>query len=152
EYAPRACRQTQQGDQCGSRRSPDEGADRRLRLHGVCKLARRLRHVHRRIYREVGQGDQVLRCQGVLIRGRPAGYSISPVPRIAGDAVSQTSVFENAEIGGARLSDTCTTGASALQHPDTGFVSFGSSAPAPSRGAGRLVARVTRTEGTVSSA
>jgi hypothetical protein len=72
EYARRNHRQAQQGDQCGSRRSPDEGADRRFRLRGVCKLARRLRHVHRRIYREVGQGDQVLRRQGVLIPRRPA--------------------------------------------------------------------------------
>jgi hypothetical protein len=32
----------------------------------VCKLARRLQHIHRRIYREVGQGHQVLRRKNPL--------------------------------------------------------------------------------------
>jgi tripartite-type tricarboxylate transporter receptor subunit TctC len=33
----------------------------------ACKLACRLRQIHRRIYREVGQGNQVLRCQSLLL-------------------------------------------------------------------------------------
>jgi len=45
------------GDQCCACRSQDKGADRRLRLHGFCKLACRLPRVHRRIYAEVGRGN-----------------------------------------------------------------------------------------------
>jgi hypothetical protein len=37
------------------------------RLYGVCKLACRLRPIHRRIYREVGRGYQVRRRQHLLM-------------------------------------------------------------------------------------
>jgi tripartite-type tricarboxylate transporter receptor subunit TctC len=57
EHPCRGHRKAQPGDQRCARRSQHEGTDRRLRLHGVCKLACRLRHLHCRIYREVGQGD-----------------------------------------------------------------------------------------------
>jgi hypothetical protein len=41
-------------------------------------------------------------------------------------AFEKRSGFENAEIGGVRPSDACSTIASALQHPDAALVSFGS--------------------------
>ena len=48
-------------------------------LGGTClpRLARRLRQAHRRRNREVGQGDQVRRHQGGVIRAIRAEYSIT---------------------------------------------------------------------------
>ena len=62
EHAGRDRRQAQQGDQCGSRRSQDQGPACRLGPHGASGLARRLRQAHRRRNREVGQGGEVFRC------------------------------------------------------------------------------------------
>ena len=57
EHARRDRREAQQGDQCGPRRSQDQGAACRPGRHGACRLARRLRQAHRRRNREMGQGD-----------------------------------------------------------------------------------------------
>ena len=77
EHARRDRRQAQQGDQCGPRRSQDQGAACRLGRHGASGLARRLRQAHRRRNREVGQGDPGGQHQAGVIRGIPARYSIT---------------------------------------------------------------------------
>ena len=75
-------RQAQQGDQCGPRRSQDEGAACRPGRHGVSRLACRLRQAHRRRNREVGQGGQIRRHQARVIQ-RSRRHSINSVPRMA---------------------------------------------------------------------
>ena len=71
-------RQAQQGDQCRPRRSQDKGAICRPRQHSASRIARRLRQVHRRRNREVGQGYPGGQHQGRV----NAGYSINPVQRM----------------------------------------------------------------------
>jgi hypothetical protein len=78
EYAPRYRRETQQGDQCCSRRSFDGSADCKLWLHGVCKFVRRVRQVHRRGHSEMGQGGEVRGHQAGLIRADIAGSQSVP--------------------------------------------------------------------------
>jgi len=60
--------------QCRSRRPEDKGAVRRYGHHGACGLAHRIRRIHRRGDREVGQGRQILRRQGGLSCSLSEGY------------------------------------------------------------------------------
>ena len=57
EHAGGNHRQAQQGDQCGARRSDNEGEDCRSGRLANADDTRRIRQVHRRRNREVGQGD-----------------------------------------------------------------------------------------------
>jgi len=68
EHAARDRRQAQQGDQCGTRRSQDEGAVCRPGSCGVRRFARRLWKVYRQRNREVGQGGPGGQDQGGLRR------------------------------------------------------------------------------------
>src|SRR5712671_2504397 len=60
--------EAQQRNQHRSCRPQNESAVCRSRRHGTCGLARRLRKVHRRRNREVGEGGQALRCKTGLTR------------------------------------------------------------------------------------
>ena len=70
EHARRDRREAQQGDQCGPRRSQDQGAACRPGRHGASGLARRLRQAHRRRNREVGQGDPGCQHQAGVMPSR----------------------------------------------------------------------------------
>jgi tripartite-type tricarboxylate transporter receptor subunit TctC len=83
-HAGRDRRETKQGDQRWPRRSQDQGAACRPRSWTSCTLTCRIWQVHRRRNREMGEGDQVRRHQGGLIRATPAKYSVTSVLRIAG--------------------------------------------------------------------
>src|SRR5262245_17374811 len=68
EYARRDRRQAEQGDQRGPRRSDAESAARRFGWCADADDARRLRAVHRRRDREVGQGCQICSPQAGVNR------------------------------------------------------------------------------------
>jgi tripartite-type tricarboxylate transporter receptor subunit TctC len=72
QYAGRDRRHAQPRDQRGLDRSEDQSAAGRAGWYALCRLARRVRQVHCRRRREVGQGDQVRRRQSALIAVRPA--------------------------------------------------------------------------------
>ena len=68
-HARRDRRHAQQGGQCRPRRSQAEGALRRPRRRSARGHAGRFRQAHRRRDREVGQGGEVFRRQGGVMRG-----------------------------------------------------------------------------------
>ena len=67
----------QSGDQCGARRSVDQGADGRPRQRADPRFDRRFQQAHRRRNREMGQGGQVRRHQGGLDRAFPRLFAVS---------------------------------------------------------------------------
>src|SRR5262249_41685950 len=89
EHARRDRRQAQQRGQCGSRRPQDEGPSRRPRRRGAAGIVGGVRQADRRGNRKVGQGGEVRRYQGGLMR-----YSINPVLRTAGHRCPPTGTFE----------------------------------------------------------
>src|SRR5499433_787688 len=76
-HAGRDRREAQQGDQRWPRRSHDEGAACRPGWRRARALARRLWQAHRRRNREVGQGGQVFRRKGRVMKSCQAAQVIT---------------------------------------------------------------------------